>query len=122
MEVTFPRLKDFSTDAQEAEEMPYDNSVLIDELEKSLETSLESCYETHHSAAKLYVRVSDKHIMKSINLMHSMLSIPLSEVEGAQIKLMASCEEATKGVKNMYNEERAESTRGIEKKNSSTGK
>jgi uncharacterized ubiquitin-like protein YukD len=121
MEVTFPRLKDFSTDAQEAEEMPY-NYVLIGELEKSLEKSLESCYETHHSAAKLYVRVSDKHIMKSINLMHSMLSIPLSEVEGAQIKLMASCEEATKGVKNMYNEERAESTRGIEKKNSSTGK
>jgi hypothetical protein len=60
--------------------------------------------------------------MKSINLMHSMLSIPLSEVEGAQIKLMASCEEATKGVKNMYIEEKAESTRGIEKKNSSTGR
>lgn len=122
MEVTFPRLKDFSTDAQEAEEIPYENSVLIGELEKSLEKSLESCYETHHSAAKLYVRVSDKHIMKSINLMHSMLSIPLSEVEGAQIKLMASCEEATKGVKDMYNEEKAEATRKIGKQNSSTGK
>ncbi|XP_046460863.1 uncharacterized protein LOC124207451 [Daphnia pulex] len=118
MKVTFPRLNEFTTVAGETLVDAY-SSFLMGELNKSLK-DLESCYKTHHSAAKLYVRVSDKHIMKSINLMHSMLSIPLSEVEGAQIKLMASCEEATKGIQDIYNEERAEATREIEKQNSST--
>jgi hypothetical protein len=81
----------------------------MDGLEKSLENSLEFCYETHHSAAKLYVQVSDKYIMK---IMHSILSIPHSEVEGAQIKLEASWEETSKGIQDMYNKE---ATRGIEK-------
>ncbi len=120
MEVTFPRLNEFTTDAGETLGDAY-SCFLMGELNKSLK-DLESCYKTHHSAAKLYVRVSDTHIMKNINLMQSMLSIPLSEVGGAQIKLMASCEEATKGIQEMYNEERAEATREIEKQNSSAGK
>ncbi len=70
------------------------------ELNKSLK-DLESCYKTHHSAAKLYVRVSDKHIMKNINFMQSMLSIPLSEVEEAQIKFTYSFKVATKDIQDM---------------------
>jgi hypothetical protein len=100
-EKTFKRLDRVLADAKDAQGGDPD---MIEEFKRSLQLALDSSFQTQHTA-KMYVKVSNNHIMKSINLMHGMLALPSHEVEEAQKKLEASCEEAYKGIKVMVEED-----------------
>jgi hypothetical protein len=108
--VTFKALTDLLADAKDAQGGDPD---MIEEFKISLQKSLGSCIKTQHSA-KMYVKVSNNHIMKSINLMHGMLALPTNEIEEAQNKLVASCEAAANGIKDMYNEDMSNTIREIQ--------
>ena len=100
-EKTIKRLEDLVINVDAAKEEAY---VLKEILPESAQFALESSHKTHHSA-KMYVTVSNKYIIKSINQMHGMLALPSSEVANAQKQLMASCKEASEGVRFLYKEE-----------------
>jgi hypothetical protein len=73
----------------------------IEELENSLQMTLEFCAKMHHSAI-MHAKVFDKYIMKSILLeMQPMLFIPHGEIEEAQMRWQSSWEEASNGIKEM---------------------
>jgi hypothetical protein len=77
----------------------------IEELENSLQMTLEFCAKMHHSAI-MHAKVFDKYIMKSILLeMQPMLFIPHGEIEEAQMRWQSSWEEASNGIKDMYKKE-----------------
>ncbi len=100
-EKTSQNLKNFIDNTEVVGE---DSTTYGDLMPDSIKRSLESCYQTHDSA-KMYVKVSNNYIMKNINQMHGMLTLPSHEVQKAQEKLKASCREASKGIMVMYKED-----------------
>ena len=56
--VTCPRMTDLSAEIKSVEI----NAIPIEELEESLQLTLESCAKTHCHSAKMYVQVTDNHL------------------------------------------------------------
>jgi hypothetical protein len=65
--------------------------------------TLEFCAKMHHSAI-MHAKVFDKYIMKSIllEMQPIMLCIPHGEIEEAQMRWQSSWQEASNGIKDMY--------------------
>lgn len=91
----------------------------IEELNKSVQMTLEFCAKMHHSS-KMYVQVFDRHTTKIISLRRLMLCIHHSDNGEAQNILVSFCEKACNGIKEMYKKGIAQATRDIE--DSSIGK
>jgi hypothetical protein len=78
----------------------------VAQLADSIKESLESTFQTHHSA-KMYVNVSNNYIMESLTTMHGMLALPSNEVVASQKKnLIDSCKEASEGILKMCTEDK----------------
>jgi hypothetical protein len=109
-ETTAKNLEDFIDNADVALEGSEEYELVMPD---SIKESLQSSHKTHHSA-KMYVKVSNNYIIKSINQMHGMLALPSNEVVASQHKLIASCKEASKGIKDMCTEDNKNTIREIE--------
>ncbi|EFX73998.1 hypothetical protein DAPPUDRAFT_252415 [Daphnia pulex] len=73
----------------------------------SIQRTLDFCNKAYHTT-KMYVQVSEKYIMKRIDHMQLMRTLPLSEHEGGNKKLTESCEEISQSIKEMYMDDKAE--------------
>jgi hypothetical protein len=89
------------------------DSSLIDLMTDSIKNSLESSIKSHRTAAT-YVKVSNNYIMEPLRNMHGMLSIEPAEIKQAQKELMDSCERASEGIKDMFNNDSAQTIRELE--------
>jgi hypothetical protein len=64
--------------------------------------TLEFCAKMHHSTI-MHAKVFDKYIMKNmLEIGQPMLCIPHDEIEEAQMRWQSSWEEASNGIKDMY--------------------
>jgi hypothetical protein len=100
--------KMFVEDAEGAQD-----SSLIDFMAVSIKKSLESSIKSHRTAA-MYVQVSNNYIIEPLQVMHGMLAIEPAKMEQAQKELIESCKKASKGIKDMFNEDSAQTIREIE--------
>ncbi len=85
--VTYPWMTDLLAKAENVEI----NAIPIEELEESLQLTLESCAKTHHSA-KMYVQVSDNHLRENeaSNDIKEMIKVAKGDVLNGEKSVTAS--------------------------------
>jgi hypothetical protein len=110
-DLTKALLTDFSAETVEGHKA-------IEELENFLQVTSDVCAKMYHSTI-MHAQAFDKYILKGIFEIQPMLYIPSGEIEEAQMRWQLSWEEASNGIKDMYEKD---AIREIEKQNSSTGK
>ncbi len=107
---TLPRCTKFLANAEQVEK----DVNGIEQLEKSLQLLLEVCYKTHLTA-KMYVQICEKYMLISMNQISAMFTLSPSDLIETQNELIASCADLVDGITKMYNNDRAELIRQMEK-------
>jgi hypothetical protein len=111
-DLTKALLTDFSAETGE-------KNNAIEELNKSLQMTSDVCANKMYHSTIMHAQAFDKYILKGIFEIQPMLYIPSGEIEEAQMRWQLSWEEASNGIKDMYEKDAIQE---IEKQNSSTGK
>ena len=109
---TEKKLTDFKEEAAAAAQ----STGLIDFMANSILESCQSSYLTHR-IADMYVKVSNRFIMKNVAGITKMMALKDGDVDEAQRTLVASCQEASAGILQMVKEEKMEMMQQIKEHN-----